>query len=334
MANFGVFEKLISKAKEQKGKTLVFPEGEDERVIEAAKKLADENICKVILLGNKDVILPQIINKSIVVINPNEKTEESMNLALGLYELRKNKGLTIEEANSIIKRGIYYACMMLNKGLVDGVVAGARLHSADVMRAAFQVIKGKKETPLVSSCFIMEVPEDKADKFGENGFMVFSDCAVCTYPSAKDLAQIALASKETAEKICGITPKIAMLSYSTNATKTEDEVLLKVKEAVREFKMVDNKTLIEGEIQLDAAIRPDTAKIKNPNTKLNGEANVLVFPDINAGNIGYKLVSNFAGTRAVGPILQGLNKPVNDLSRGSNAEEIYLTAIITLLQSN
>lgn len=334
MANFGVFEKLINKAKELKGKSLVFPEGEDNRVIEAATKLAKEDVCKVFLLGREEVILPKVEGLNITVINPEIETPQSKKFAESLYEIRKNKGLTLTEAESIIKKGIYYACIMLNEGLVDGVVAGALLHSADVMRAAFQIIKGKKETPLVSSCFIMEVPEGKQAILGENGFMIFSDCAVCTHPSAKDLSQIALASKDTAEKICGITPKIAMLSYSTNASKSEDETILKMKEAVSEFKKIDDKTLIEGEIQLDAAIRPDTALIKNPNTKLKGLANVLVFPDINAGNIGYKLVANFAGTRAVGPILQGLNKPVNDLSRGSNAEEIYLTAIITLLQSN
>lgn len=332
---FGASAKLIERAKQIKGKTLVFPEGEDERVLEAAKRVSSEKLCKVVLLGNEEVVGKQVENDSnIVVIDPTKPSKERDELAGVIYEIRKSKGLTMEDAKSIIQEGIYYACAMLVSGLADGVVAGARLHSADVMRAAFQIVKGKKETPLVSSCFIMEVPEDKTDILGEDGFMIFSDCAVCTYPNAKELAQIAYASSQTARNICGIEPKVAMLSYSTAAKSTKDEVILKIKEAVEEFKAIDNKTLIEGEIQSDAATRPSTAKLKNPDTKLCGKANVLVFPDINAGNIGYKLVSGFSGARAIGPVLQGLNKPVNDLSRGSNAEEIYLTAVITLLQTN
>lgn len=329
-----LFDVLIERAKTVKNKTLVFPEGEDERIVEAATKIAKDGLAKVVLLGEVKNLDNFNNEKNITVINPSLETKESELYAKELYNLRKHKGLTIEEARRIIKKGIYYACMMLNAGKVDGVVAGARLHSADVMRAAFQIIKGSKETPLVSSCFIMEVPRAKRTSIGENGFMVFSDCAVCTYPNAEELSYIALASTKTAKNILGIEPKVAFLSYSTAAKKTEDQTILKVKEAVKKFKTLDTKTLVEGEVQLDAAIRPEVACLKNPESEVKGRANVLIFPDINAGNIGYKLASNFGSSRAIGPILQGLNKPVNDLSRGATVDEIYLTSVITLLQSN
>lgn len=328
-----LFSALTERAKNVKNKTLVFPEGEDERIIKAATRIANEGLCKVIILGEGEE-LEALKSDVIKIINPKEETEESARLAEGLYEIRKNKGLTLDDAKKLVKEGIYYSCMMLSMGLADGVVAGARLHSATVMRAAFQIIKGSKETPLVSSCFIMEVPENKRETLGENGFMVFSDCAVCTYPNSKELAYIALASTKTAKNILGLEPKVSFLSYSTAAKKTEDETILKVKQAVEEFKTLSPETLVEGEVQLDAAVRPEVSALKNPESPVKGKANVLVFPDINAGNIGYKLASNFGSSRAIGPILQGLNKPVNDLSRGATEEEVYLTAVITLLQSN
>lgn len=328
------FNDLIERAKKFNKKTICFPEGEEKRVASAVEMLVKNNSCKVVLLGNKNKI-ENLLSKQVVekvsIIDPLKETDEQKDLADKLYELRKEKGLTQEKANELIKQPMYYACMLLKLDIVDGVVAGSVLHSADVMRPAFQIIKQRKDILKASSCFIMEMPDNS--EFGENGFMIFSDCAVNPYPTADELAGIALASRDSAKKLCNIKPRIAMLSYSTASEKTDDENILKIKKAVEMFKALDNKTIIEGEIQADAAIIPEVAKRKSPNGILKGRANVLIFPDINAGNIAYKLVQHITGKRAVGPIIQGLNKPVNDLSRGATAEEIYLTTIITLLQT-
>lgn len=328
------FNDLIERAKKFNKKTICFPEGEEKRVLGAVEMIVKNNSSKVVVLGNKAKIqklLPESVFNAIVVTDPTKSSPEQKELAQKLFELRKEKGLTQEMAEKLITQPMYYACMLLKEDKVDGVVAGSVLHSADVMRPAFQIIKQRKDIIKASSCFIMEMPEDS--EFGENGFMIFSDCAVNPYPTADELAGIALASRDSAKKLCNIKPRIAMLSYSTASTNTDDENILKIKKAVEMFKALDNKTVIEGEIQADAAILPDVAKRKSPNGTLKGKANVLIFPDINAGNIAYKLVQHITGKRAVGPIIQGLNKPVNDLSRGATAEEIYLTTIITLLQT-
>lgn len=328
------FLSMIERAKPLNNKTIVFPEGEDQRVADAVKMLVENNSCKVVVLGDTEAVRKVMDKTTLSKVNFVDtcvETEKSKFYAEQLYELRKAKGLKIEQATELVKVPIYYGSMMVKLGDADGMVAGAVLHSADVMRPAFQIIKQRKDIVKASSCFIMEIPEGK--DLGENGFMVFADCAVNQYPNAEELASIALASRDSAKFLCGMEPRIAMLSYSSAATKTDDEVILREKEAIRLFKEKDSETLIEGEMQADCAILPETAKRKFPNGKLNGKANVLIFPDINAGNIGYKLVQHFTGVRAVGPIIQGLNKPVNDLSRSATAEEIYLTAIITLLQT-
>ncbi len=328
------FNLLVERARELNYKTIVFPEGEDKRVAEAVEMLVNNNTCKVVVLGEAVAVengFSKDVLSKITFIDTTLETEQSEKYAQEFYELRKTKGITIEQAREIIKQPIYFGAVMVKLGDADGMVAGAVLHSADVMRAAFQVIKQKKEILKASSCFVMEVPEGRP--FGENGFMIFADCAVNQYPNAEELAGIALASRDSAISLCGMEPKIAMLSYSTNATKTEDETILKIKEAIKYFKEKDSETLIEGEMQADTAILESTASRKFPTSKIAGRANVLVFPDINAGNICYKLAQHFGGGKAVGPIIQGLNKPVNDLSRSCTAEEIYLTAVITLLQS-
>ena len=328
------FNLLIEKAKAFNDKTLVFPEGEDKRVADAVKMLVENNSCKVVVLGKsaevKAVFDGDILSK-IVFIDTEIESEKKSQYAEALYELRKAKGLTPEQAMKLVSIPIYYGAMMVKLGDADGMVAGAVLHSADVMRPVFQIIKQRKDIVKASSCFIMEVPNGKP--FGENGFMIFADCAVNQYPNAEELASIALASRDSAKNLCGMTPKIAMLSYSSASKDSDDETIIKIKKAIEIFKESDNETIIDGEIQSDTAILPETAKRKMPNSPLKGDANVLIFPDINAGNIGYKLVQHFSGIRAVGPILQGLNKPVNDLSRSATAEEIYLTSIITLLQT-
>lgn len=333
--NKDVFSSLIERAKNKKGKKIVFPEGEDQRVIDAVKKLIQEDACNCILLGDEEIIKQKLGTDADVVeiIDISKPSDVRTKYAEALYELRKHKGLTREQAESIITKGMYYACMMVKMQDADGIVAGAVYHSADVMRPTFQIIKQRKDVTIASSCFIMEVPAERSASIGENGFAIFADCAVATYPNATELASIALASRDSARDLCGMTPRIAMLSYSTASNASDDEVIKKIKESIEIFKQQDNKTLIEGEIQADASMSCEVAQRKNPNTQLKGRANVFVFPDINAGNIAYKLVQRFSGVRAVGPIIQGLNAPVNDLSRSATAEEIYLTTIITILQT-
>ena len=272
------------------------------------------------------------LNKDKVeVVDMESEASLTDKLVASLVELRKNKGMTEELARKTLNAPIYYGSMMLQEGLVDGIVAGCVLHSADVMRPVFQIIKQKKEISKVSSCFLMELPE--GSKLGKDGVMFFADCAVIQYPNAEELASVALSTADTARKLYGFEPKVAMLSYSSNLKgETTDQSILNIKEAVKIVRNTDKNLVIDGEIQADAAILEDVSERKYPNNLLQGKSNVLVFPDINAGNIAYKLVQHITGKRAVGPIMQGLNKPVNDLSRSATAEEIYLTTAITLLQ--
>lgn len=329
-----VFESIINCAKKVKGKTLVFPEGDDFRVVGAVKKLIDETNSHVVVLGDEKRLKELYdSHKNIVIVDPKIDTLQKNEYAKKFYELRKHKGLTEKQAFDIISQVNYFACMMLYSGDADGVVSGVVSKSADVMRPAFQIIKQKPKTPFATSCFIMEVPSQKRLDIGQNGLMIFADCAVCQYPDAVGLAHIARLGAKFAKNICGMTPRVAMLSYLSHGESLTDENVAKVKNAVAELRSTDPRLIVDGELQLDAAIDPEIAKRKAPNSKLKGRANVLVFPDINAGNIGYKLVQRFAGVRAVGPIIMGLNKPVNDLSRGANMEEVYLTALITILQS-
>lgn len=328
---FNVFEQ---RAREIKGKTLVFPEGDEPRVSRAVKKLLENNMCKVVVLGDEKILNEMYENHELLAkIDPKPTTEKQQKYAQELYELRKHKGLTEEQACSIITDVNYYGCMMLKLGDADGLVSGAITTSADVMRPAFQIIKQKKEISIASSCFIMEIPENKVDILGENGLMVLADCAVVPYPDEEGLHAIAESSIETAKNICGMTPRVSFLSYTSNTAKTTDETTLKIKAAAKRTQEKHPELVIEGELQADASLNAQTAKTKVPNSKIAGRANVLIFPDLNAGNIGYKLIQQFSGVKAVGPIIQGLNKPVNDLSRGATDEEIYLTSLITLIQA-
>jgi len=221
---------------------------------------------------------------------------------------------------------------MLRSGDADGVVSGAINHTAAVLRSAFQIVKTKLGVKKVSSVFIMESPD--AEKYGENGFMVFADCGVNPNPTDEDLAEITILASETAKQICGIDPKVAMLTYSSKSgDEMTDENVCKVKRAYQMVKERAPELVVDGELQADAAIVESVAKQKAPGSVVGGKANVLIFPDLNAGNIAYKLVQRLAGVKAVGPILQGLNQPVNDLSRGTTADEIVLCMAVTILQS-
>lgn len=332
MAN--VFDGLIEKAKHT-GKRIILTETEDARVLEAAEKAAAMDLCKVVLLGSEAEYASKFSAEALANITFVDTTEDNAKkdeyVAL-LCELRKSKGMTEEQARVQVKDKLVYAMLMLRSGDADGVVSGAITHTADVLRPAFQVVKVKPGTSKVSSVFIMESPNEK---YGENGFMVFADCGVNPNPTDEDLAEIAILSSETAKKICGMDPKVAMLTYSTKSgDEMTDENVCKVKRALAIVKERAPELKIDGELQADAAIVESVAKLKAPESTVAGHANVLIFPDLNAGNIAYKLVQRLAGVKAVGPILQGLNMPVNDLSRGTTADEIVLCMAITILQSN
>lgn len=329
-----VFDGLIEKARHT-GKRIVLTESEDIRVLDAAKKSASLDLCKVVLLTTGTELSDDFLaeeHENIEVINISLETEKTNEYITTLYELRKEKGMTEELAKKQVTGDkLVYAMLMLRNGDADGVVSGAINHTADVLRPAFQIVKVKKGVSKVSSVFIMESPNEN---YGENGFLVFGDCGVNPNPTDEDLAEIAIVSSETAKAICGMNPRVAMLSYSTKSgDEMKDESVLKVKRA---FKMVQEKAPeleVEGELQSDAALVESVAKQKAPGSKVAGHANVLIFPDLNAGNIAYKLVQRLAGVKAVGPVLQGLNKPVNDLSRGTTADEIVLNIAITVLQA-
>lgn len=327
-----VFDGLIEKARHT-GKKIVLTESEDARILDAAKKAAGLDLCKVVLLTTGEKLEDDFLNEeNIQVIDITSETEKTASYISTLYELRKEKGMTEELAQKQVTNDrLIYAMLMLRCGDADGVVSGAINHTADVLRPAFQIVKVKKGVSKVSSVFIMESPNEN---FGENGFLVFGDCGVNPNPTDEDLAEIAIISSETAKAICGMNPKVAMLSYSTKSgDEMKDESVLKVKRAFNMVKEKAPELEVEGEIQSDAAIVESVAKQKAPGSKVAGHANVLIFPDLNAGNIAYKLVQRLAGVKAVGPVLQGLNKPVNDLSRGTTADEIVLNIAITVLQA-
>ena len=246
-----------------------------------------------------------------------------------LYEIRKNKGMTQEEAAILSKNPLYLACLMIKNGDADGELAGAQNTTGDVLRPAFQIVKTKPGISVVSGAFLMFTP---TPQYGENGLLVFADCAVNPNPSAEELAEIAISSAETTRAIAGFEPKIAMLSFSTKGS-AKHEFVDKVAEATRIAKYMDPTLQIDGELQADAALVPTVGQSKAPESKIAGYANVLVFPDLQSGNIGYKMVERFSGTQAVGPILQGMASPINDLSRGCSVDDIVNMIVITANQA-
>lgn len=329
-----VFDKLIEKAKGT-AKRIVLTETEDARVLEAANKAAEMNLCKVYLLGNEEKLKNNFSAKAlenITFVDIADANEKQTTYISTLFELRKAKGMTEEKATELVKNDkLTYAMLMIKCGDADGVVSGAITHTADVLRPAFQIVKVKPGVSKVSSVFIMESPNEN---YGENGFLIFADCGVNPNPTDEDLAEIAMLSSETAKTICGMQPRVALLTYSTKSgDEMTDENVCKVKRALEILKTKAPDLAVDGELQADAALVPSVAKLKAPTSTVAGKANVLIFPDLNAGNIAYKLVQRLAGVQAVGPILQGLNAPVNDLSRGTSADEIVLCMAITALQA-
>lgn len=329
-----VFDSIIEKAKNST-KRIVLPEGNDERIIEAAKKASLMDLCEIIIIGDETLLSEKFTKKELknIRIVDIEKSGKVREMYANTYlELRKHKGMTEIQALEDMKDPIKFACMMLYSDDADGVVAGACHATADVLRPAFQIIKNQKGINKVSSSFIMEVKDGLP--FGENGFLVFADCGVIAEPTDEDIKDIALLSAGLAESICSIKPRVALLSYTSKAQDDfPDEGVQKMKRAYKLIRRQNSSLIVDGELQADSAIVPSVCKQKAPSSMLDGRANVLVFPNLASANIAYKLVQRLAGVRAVGPILQGLKKPVNDLSRGTNVDEIVLNIAITVLQS-
>ena len=310
------------------GKTIVLPEGEEERIIRAAEKIVAEGIAKVVLLGDESVIkgkCPDVNLAGVQIINPttSEKLNQYANM---LYELRKAKGMTEEKAFALAQNVLFYGVLMIKSGDADGMVAGSIHSTGDVLRPALQVIKTAPGISTVSSCFLMSMPE--GSQYGENGVLVFGDCAVNPNPDSDQLAAIAIATAESAKKLAGIDPKVAMLSFSTKGS-AKHELVDKVAIATQKVKELAPDLKVDGELQADAALVASVGALKSPGSEVAGKANVLIFPDLQAGNIGYKLVQRLAGAEAVGPVCQGFAKPVNDLSRGCSVDDVVGVVAIT-----
>ena len=325
-----IIDKIKAKAKSDV-KHIVLPEGEEVRNVQAASMIVKEGLAKLTLLGNPDKVKEVAAGANldgIEIIDP-ATSDKCAGYAAALYELRKAKGMTEEQAATLVKDPMYYGIMMVKLGDADGLVSGAIHSTGDMLRPALQVIKTKPGMKTVSSCFLMECPNKN---YGDNGVMIFADCAVIPNPTAEELANIALGAADSARKLAGMEPRVAMLSFSTKGSAKHDNVT-KVQEATRLAKEMDPELMLDGELQLDAAIVESVGQLKAPGSEVAGKANTLVFPDLQAGNIGYKLVQRLAGAEAYGPILQGIAKPCNDLSRGCSAEDIVATVAITAAQA-
>ena len=327
-------EEIKNRAKEDK-KTIILPEAEDKRVLEAASKVIKQGFAKVILLGDEEKIKEdssknKIDLDGVDIINPltSDKKEEYKQK---LYELRKNKGMTLEHAEKLLKEPIYFGMMMLKDedSKADGLVSGAAHSTANTLRPALQILKTKPGTKLVSAFFVMCVPDCE---YGENGTFIFGDSGLNQNPTADELSEIAISSSKSFEQLVRKEAKVAMLSYSTKGS-AKSELTEKVIEATELVKEKETNLMVDGELQLDAAIVPEIAASKAPDSPLKGEANVLIFPDLDAGNIGYKLVQRLAKAEAYGPLCQGIAKPVNDLSRGCSADDIVGVVAITAVQA-
>jgi len=314
-------------------KKIVLPEGDEERTLKAAEIIHSEKIAELILVGSKDVIEANAkafgVNLEGIRIEDPATSEKTKTYAEGLYELRKNKGVTLEAAEKIVLDPMYFGTMMVKLDDAQGMVSGAVHTTGDLLRPGLQIIKTKPGIKVVSSFFVMLL-KDKT--YGAEGQMLFADCAVNPNPNEDELAEIAIATADSAKNLLQIEPKVAMLSFSTMGS-AKSELVDKVVNATRTAKALRPDLAIDGELQLDAAIVESVGKKKAPNSTVAGKANVLVFPDLQAGNIGYKLVQRLAGAEAIGPVCQGFAKPINDLSRGCNVEDIVNVVAITAVQA-
>jgi len=327
------FIETIKERAKKEIKTIVLPETEDLRVLKATEKILDEGFAKVILVGNeestKKLALDNNINiEKAIIIEPAKsvKYEEYLNK---FYELRKAKGITIEQAKEIMLNNVYFGMMMVKNGDADGLVSGAAHSTADTLRPALQILKTAEGTKLVSAFFLMVVPDCE---YGENGTFIFSDAGLNPNPTADELSEIAISSAKSFEQLVEKEAKVAMLSYSTYGS-AKSELVDKVVEATKILKEKAPDLKADGEMQLDAAIVEEVGQKKAPGSEVAGHANTLIFPDLNAGNIGYKLVQRLAKAEAYGPLCQGIAKPVNDLSRGCSSDDIVGVVAITAVQA-
>lgn len=319
---------IIERAKSDT-QTIVLPEGNDVRTLHAAKSILEQGIASVIILGKEDEIASAGIDVSGALVIDPSTSDKLEPYSQKFAELRAKKGVTIEQARAQMHDVSYFGVMMVYMGDADGMVSGACHSTADTLRPALQILKTAPGTNLVSSSFVIDVPDCE---YGDNGLFVMGDCALNIYPDADQLAEIAIASAETFEKLCGGTPRVAMLSYSSYGSGKGDSVD-KVSAATRIAKEKAPELQLDGELQADAAIVESVGSLKAPSSPVAGKANVLVFPNIDAGNIAYKLVQRLAQAEAYGPVMQGMAKPVNDLSRGCSADDIVGTVAITCVQS-
>lgn len=328
-----LIEKMVQRAKAKKQR-IVLPEGTEERTLRAADRLLSDEIANIVLIGDPNVIKDKAqqigltkINKA-EIINPKEHSNKTVYIDL-LVELRKSKGMTVEKASKLVEDPLYLSCLMIKNGDADGEIAGAQNTTGDVLRPALQIIKTVPGVKVVSGAFIMYT---QTPQYGEDGVLLFADCAVMPNPNAEELASIAVSSASTMKSLVGVEPKVAMLSFSTKGSAQHDMVD-KVKEATAIAKEMNPQLLIDGELQADAAIVPEVGNSKAPGSLIAGNANVLVFPTLESGNISYKLVQRLGNAQAIGPVLQGMAAPVNDLSRGCSVDDIYNMVIITANQA-
>ena len=325
-------ENIIERAK-QEIKKIVLPEATDIRTLKAVDTILKKGFCKIILLGNEEEVLNLAKENNLdiskaEIINP-KTSQDYEQYVNAFYELRKHKGMTLENAKELLKDSTFFGMMMIKQGKADGLVSGAIHSTADTLRPALQILKTAPGTKLVSTVSILVVPNCE---YGEEGVFAFADCGLNQNPNSEELSEIAISTAKSFEQIIGKEPRIAMLSYSTKGSAKAEEVD-KVRIATELAKEKAPELKIDGEMQLDAAIIPEIAKSKAPDSKVAGKANTLVFPDLQAGNIGYKLVERLAKAEAYGPICQGMAKPVNDLSRGCKAEDIVGVVAITCIQA-
>jgi phosphate acetyltransferase len=328
---------LIQQIKEtakKSNKCIVLPEGSEERTLKAANIIIKESIARVILIGNEQEILQKSTAfgleylKDARIIDPKSHDKKDFYTEL-LFNLRKSKGMTMEQAATLVEDPLYLGVLLIKNKEADGEVAGALNATGDVLRPAFQIVKTLPGVSVVSGAFIM-VMQDK--QWGDNGVMVFADCAAHPNPTDKELAEIAVTTAKTARAIAGLEPRVAMLSFSTKGS-AKNEMVDKVVSATRIAQSMDPDLKIDGELQADAAIVPAIGASKAPGSEIAGKANVLVFPTLETGNIAYKLVQRLAGAEAIGPVMQGMAAPINDLSRGCSVEDIVNVVAITACQA-
>ncbi len=327
-------DRVKQRAKEEI-KTIVLPEANDIRVLQATEQILEEEFAKIVLIGNEEEI-QKIANENSIniskakIVNPvtSSKHTEYVNL---LYELRKEKGMTKEKAEQLVNDPVYFGTLMLKDETseADGLVSGAAHSTSDTLRPALQILKTAPNTKLVSAFFVMVVPDCES---GEKGTFIFGDSGLNENPTDEQLSEIAISSSKSFKQLVEKEPKVAMLSYSTHGS-AKSELTEKVINATNKVKEKMPELLVDGELQLDAAIIPEIAKSKAPNSPIKGEANVLIFPNLDAGNIGYKLVQRLGKAEAYGPLCQGIARPVNDLSRGCSSKDIVGVVAITAVQA-